>query len=170
MLLRGFNGVWFLILNGLVLIGGAFIINCNFNYFEGFTGFGIGVDLWSYGLVVLRLWVGGLIVLARNSIYTIKYNISLFLILIMLLMGMLLITFVVKNLFLFYLYFEASLIPTLFLILGWGYQPERLQAGVYLLFYTIFASLPLLTGLFVLFYDYGRLYFNLLSISRGGAG
>uniref|UniRef100_A0A336MVL7 NADH-ubiquinone oxidoreductase chain 5 n=1 Tax=Culicoides sonorensis TaxID=179676 RepID=A0A336MVL7_CULSO len=36
-----------------------------------------------------------------------------------------------------------SLIPTFFLILGWGYQPERLQAGFYLLFYTLFASLPL---------------------------
>ena len=34
--------------------------------------------------------------------------------------------------------------PTLFLILGWGYQPERVQAGIYLLFYTLLASLPLL--------------------------
>lgn len=48
----------------------------------------------------------------------------------------------------FYLFFESSLIPTLFLILGWGYQPERLQAGVYLLFYTLLASLPLLIGIF----------------------
>merc|ERR1712177_57858 len=40
--------------------------------------------------------------------------------------------------------FERSLIPTLILILGWGYQPERIQAGVYILFYTLFASLPLL--------------------------
>jgi NADH-ubiquinone oxidoreductase chain 4 len=50
----------------------------------------------------------------------------------------------------FYLFFERSLIPTLLLILGWGYQPERLQAGVYLLFYTLFASLPLLVGIFYL--------------------
>ncbi|RWS05998.1 NADH dehydrogenase subunit 4 (mitochondrion)-like protein, partial [Dinothrombium tinctorium] len=39
------------------------------------------------------------------------------------------------------------LIPTLFLILGWGYQPERVQAGIYLLFYTLLASLPLLVGI-----------------------
>ncbi|KAG7157249.1 NADH-ubiquinone oxidoreductase chain 5-like 11, partial [Homarus americanus] len=31
--------------------------------------------------------------------------------------------------------------------LGWGYQPERIQAGVYMLFYTLFASLPLLVSL-----------------------
>jgi NADH-ubiquinone oxidoreductase chain 4 len=36
------------------------------------------------------------------------------------------------------------------LILGWGYQPERLQAGIYLLFYTLLASLPLLVGIFYL--------------------
>jgi len=28
----------------------------------------------------------------------------------------------------------------LFLILGWGYQPERVQAGIYLLLYTLLAS------------------------------
>jgi NADH:ubiquinone oxidoreductase subunit 4 (subunit M) len=38
------------------------------------------------------------------------------------------------------------LIPTLFLILAWGYQPERVQAGIYLLFYRLLASLPLLVG------------------------
>lgn len=45
---------------------------------------------------------------------------------------------------LFYIFFEASLIPIFLLIIGWGYQPERLQARVYILFYTLFASLPLL--------------------------
>jgi len=44
----------------------------------------------------------------------------------------------------FYVFFELSLIPTLILILGWGYQPERLQAGIYIIIYTITASLPLL--------------------------
>nr|YP_002727972.1 NADH dehydrogenase subunit 4 [Myosotella myosotis]ACE62843.1 NADH dehydrogenase subunit 4 [Myosotella myosotis] len=44
----------------------------------------------------------------------------------------------------FYLFFEASLIPTLFLIVRWGYQPERVQAGTYMILYTVTASLPLL--------------------------
>lgn len=43
--------------------------------------------------------------------------------------------------------------PTLFLIIGWGYQPERLQAGVYLLFYTLLASLPIIVSIFY-YYDY----------------
>jgi NADH-ubiquinone oxidoreductase chain 4 len=72
-------------------------------------------------------------------------------------------TFSAYNLFLFYLFFERSLIPTLFLILGWGYQPERLQAGLYLLFYTLFASLPLLISIFYLIITYETINFFILS-------
>nr|NP_038236.1 NADH dehydrogenase subunit 4 [Pupa strigosa]BAA89025.1 ND4 [Pupa strigosa] len=49
-----------------------------------------------------------------------------------------------SNIMMFYLFFEASLIPTLGLIITWGYQPERLQAGSYMMLYTVGASLPLL--------------------------
>lgn len=55
--------------------------------------------------------------------------------------------FIVSDLFSFYIIFEASLIPTLFIIIKWGYQPERLQAGLYLIIYTITARLPLLIGI-----------------------
>ena len=48
------------------------------------------------------------------------------------------------SLFLFYLFFEWSLLPIFLIILGWGYQPERLRASLLLFFYTLFASLPLL--------------------------
>lgn len=56
----------------------------------------------------------------------------------------LIITFLTSRRLIFYFLFEASLIPTLLLILGWGYQPERLQAGIYIMIYTVAASLPLL--------------------------
>jgi NADH-ubiquinone oxidoreductase chain 4 len=77
--------------------------------------------------------------------------VNLFFLIIIILLFLLCITFSVIDLFLFYLFFESSLIPTLFLIVGWGYQPERLQAGIYLLFYTLLASLPLLLGIFYIF-------------------
>jgi NADH-ubiquinone oxidoreductase chain 4 len=44
----------------------------------------------------------------------------------------------------FYIFFELSLFPILLLIIGWGYQPERLDAFIRILIYTIIASLPLL--------------------------
>jgi NADH-ubiquinone oxidoreductase chain 4 len=51
------------------------------------------------------------------------------------------------------MFFWSSLILTVFIILGWGYQPERLQAGIYLLFYILLASLPMLVGIFYI-YDF----------------
>lgn len=59
--------------------------------------------------------------------------------------------FLVDHMILFYILFEVSLLPTLFLILKWGYQPERLQAGTYFIMYTICASLPLLIGVLIIY-------------------
>lgn len=75
---------------------------------------------------------------------------------------LLFLTFCSLNLFIFYIFFERSLIPTLFLILGWGYQPERVQAGIYLLFYTLLASLPLLLSIFFIFNNLFSLNFFLV--------
>lgn len=52
--------------------------------------------------------------------------------------------FTVNKTILFYLFFEASLIPIFLIVMGWGYQPERLRAGFALFFYTLVTSLPLL--------------------------
>lgn len=45
---------------------------------------------------------------------------------------------------LFYFTFEFSLVPIILIIIGWGYQPERLPAAYALSLYTITASLPLI--------------------------
>lgn len=56
----------------------------------------------------------------------------------------LLVSFGTSDLIIFYISFEATLIPIFLLVIGWGYQPERVSASLYLLFYTLAASLPLL--------------------------
>lgn len=62
---------------------------------------------------------------------------------------------------LFYIYFfERRLISTLFL--GWGYQPIWVQAGIYLLFYTLFAFLPLLVGTLFIYNSLGSFCLFLL--------
>jgi hypothetical protein len=58
-------------------------------------------------------------------------------------------TFSRINLFSFYLFFESRLIPTAFLILGWGYQPEHLQAGIYLLFLHVISVSSYIGGYFL---------------------
>lgn len=46
-----------------------------------------------------------------------------------------------------FFFYESCLIPTFWLILKWGYQPERLQAGVLLLMYGVCFSLPIMVTL-----------------------
>lgn len=57
--------------------------------------------------------------------------------------------------FLLYFFFECSLVPLIVLILGWGYQPERLQAAGYILVYTVCGSLPFLVMLVRGYYQDG---------------
>nr|WAN81397.1 NADH dehydrogenase subunit 4 [Junonia orithya] len=111
----------------------------------------MGCDLISYGLILLSIWISSLMIMASENLYKKKFYDNFFLLNIVMLLIMLYLTFSVMNLFMFYLFFEGSLIPTLMLIIGWGYQPERIQAGMYLLFYTLFVSLPLLLGIFFIY-------------------
>lgn len=62
----------------------------------------------------------------------------------------LIVSFTLNNLFTFYVIFEASLLPTMIIILTWGYQPERIQAGIYLMLYTIAGRLPLLIAIIII--------------------
>uniref|UniRef100_UPI003003900F NADH dehydrogenase subunit 4 n=1 Tax=Desmometopa sabroskyi TaxID=3118444 RepID=UPI003003900F len=157
-----FNMYW-MVQNMLFLLSFLFILN-NFysNYFMNLSYF-LGCDMISYGLILLSLWICSLMLVASESI--LKYNnySNMFLINVLFLLLFLILAFSTNNLFLFYLFFESSLIPTLFLILGWGYQPERLQAGLYLLFYTLLVSLPMMIGIFYLYIKTGTMNFYLLS-------
>nr|YP_010583708.1 NADH dehydrogenase subunit 4 [Histioteuthis reversa]UXN83904.1 NADH dehydrogenase subunit 4 [Histioteuthis reversa] len=120
-------------------------------------------DSMSGVLIVLTLWISGLMFLA--SYYSVKfiYNKNwLFSIMVSVLSLVVIFYFLCIHTLYFYIFFEISLIPTLMLIIGWGYQPERLQAGIYMMLYTITASLPLLVSLLML----GDLYcsFNMLLV------
>nr|YP_006234450.1 NADH dehydrogenase subunit 4 [Gammarus duebeni]AER12196.1 NADH dehydrogenase subunit 4 [Gammarus duebeni] len=101
------------------------------------------VDYVSWSLMVLSLWVVSLSILGSKKVKKMSSLLSLFCSLIMSLLLVFLVSFYVSDFMLFYLSFESCLIPIFFLILGWGYQPERAQAGIYMLFYTLFGSLPL---------------------------
>nr|QXG19501.1 NADH dehydrogenase subunit 4 [Drosophila sechellia] len=147
----------------MVFISFIFLVMNNFmNYWSEISYF-LGCDMLSYGLILLSLWICSLMLLASESIN--KYNNykNLFLLNIVILLLLLILTFSSMSLFMFYLFFESSLIPTLFLILGWGYQPERLQAGVYLLFYTLLVSLPMLIGIFYVMNKIGSMNFYLMN-------
>nr|ALO76588.1 NADH deshydrogenase subunit 4 [Paromalus flavicornis] len=128
-----------------------FLLNFSFNYMYMYISYAFGCDLLSFSMILLSIYICSLMILASSKIYFMKFYNNMFLLVLILLLLSLFITFSSMNMFLFYLFFEMSLIPTLLLILGWGYQPERLQAGMYLLFYTMLASLPMMVTVFYLY-------------------
>nr|YP_009939843.1 NADH dehydrogenase subunit 4 [Ectophasia rotundiventris]QNV49158.1 NADH dehydrogenase subunit 4 [Ectophasia rotundiventris] len=157
------NNSYWMVQNFLFMLSFVFILmNMYSNYFMSIS-YLFGCDMISYGLILLSLWIISLMLMASESIYKLNNYMNLFLLNIVMLLILLILTFSSMNLFMFYLFFESSLIPTLFLILGWGYQPERLQAGVYLLFYTLLVSLPMLVGIFYLYKITGTMIFFLLN-------
>nr|URX53884.1 NADH dehydrogenase subunit 4 [Kalotermitidae sp. 1 AB-2022a] len=143
---------WWLVHSLFFVISFLFIFSFPYFMSWGNLSYIFGCDCISYGLILLSFWICVLMIMASEVVFRSFYYSGLFLFFIVSLVIMLFCTFGSTNLFSFYLFFEGSLIPTVFLILGWGYQPERLQAGIYLLFYTLLASLPMLVGVF---YVYG---------------
>nr|AFI23495.1 NADH dehydrogenase subunit 4 [Peloridium hammoniorum] len=121
-----------------------------FNFYSSLS-YDYGVDFLSMNLFCLSLWICILMLLSSMSIYFLNKNTNMYLHVILFLLLFLFFTFFSYNLFVLYISFEASLVPTLVLIFGWGYQPERLSAILYLLFYTLLASLPLLMFIFYLY-------------------
>nr|AFK27948.1 NADH dehydrogenase subunit 4 [Cornu aspersum] len=59
-------------------------------------------------------------------------------------------------------FFELSLLPILLMIISWGYQPERVQAGIYMVMYTVLGSMPLLVSIFFLYTSYMSLNIHYL--------
>lgn len=123
------------------------------------VGGGAYVDRVGVGLVILRLWVGLLMLFSSYKILRFIERGDYFLFIVYFLILILVLTFLAGDYLGFYFLFEVSLIPTLIIIIGWGYQPERLQAGVYFIFYTLAASLPLLLSLNYFLLVGGRLRF-----------
>lgn len=127
----------------------------------------MGTDPLSGPLLVLSSWLLPLIILAsqnhlnsepltrQRTYISLMITLQVFLIL----------AFSATELIIFYVIFEATLIPTLFLITRWGNQAERLNAGTYFLFYTLAGSLPLLVALLVLHNTTGSLSILTLQFS-----
>nr|YP_010890754.1 NADH dehydrogenase subunit 4 [Enneapterygius hsiojenae]WJK72102.1 NADH dehydrogenase subunit 4 [Enneapterygius hsiojenae] len=119
----------------------------------------MATDPLSSPLLALTCWLLPLMILAsqnhtafepvnRQRIYiTLMVSLQFFLIL----------AFSATEIIMFYVMFEATLIPTLIIITRWGNQTQRLNAGIYFLFYTLAGSLPLLVALLLLQVNMGTL-------------
>nr|YP_010046014.1 NADH dehydrogenase subunit 4 [Nasimyia megacephala]QPG86060.1 NADH dehydrogenase subunit 4 [Nasimyia megacephala] len=154
--------LFWMVQNMIFLAGFIFVMMNSYSNYWMSISYMFGCDVMSYGLILLSIWVTALMIMASSLLFNSGNYSNFFSLNVVILLIFLTMTFSSMNLFLFYICFESSLIPTLFLILGWGYQPERLQAGVYLLFYTLLASLPMLLSIFYIYMSYGFMSFYLL--------
>nr|YP_010282867.1 NADH dehydrogenase subunit 4 [Cheilinus oxycephalus]ULC84629.1 NADH dehydrogenase subunit 4 [Cheilinus oxycephalus] len=112
----------------------------------------MGTDPLSSPLLVLSCWLLPLMIIASQN-HMMSEPLSrqrLYISVMIALQCFLILAFSATEVIMFYVMFEATLIPTLFLITRWGNQTERLNAGTYFLFYTLAGSLPLLVALLVL--------------------
>nr|UZZ43919.1 NADH dehydrogenase subunit 4 [Ecnomus sp. XG-2021] len=126
-----------------------FMLNLNYimlNFFN--ISILMGMDIISMGMLMLSIWIFSLVIMSMSSLnlYKKEFMFNLLMMLILLFL-----TFSSLNFFFFYMFFEFSLIPMVFMIIGWGYQVDRIQAGLYLFFYTILISLPMLMCLLKLY-------------------
>ena len=120
-------------------------------------------DLISISILILTLW---LYILIRFSQIKTLYFKSFFFCLMFLILS-LIFSFSSTNIIMFYFFFEWSLIPIFIIIIGWGYQIERIKASLYMLFYTLFASLPLLLVIIIIIIaNYSRSIFFLIVSSN----
>nr|BBI37666.1 NADH dehydrogenase subunit 4 [Trimma taylori] len=112
----------------------------------------LSLDLLSTPLIMLACWLFPLMMLAsQNHTFNQPLNHQrAYITLLTSLQVFILISFSATEMLLFYIMFEATLIPTLIIITRWGNQAERLNAGTYFLFYTLAGSLPLLVSLLLL--------------------
>nr|YP_009251038.1 NADH dehydrogenase subunit 4 [Macrophthalmus japonicus]AMY96241.1 NADH dehydrogenase subunit 4 [Macrophthalmus japonicus] len=151
-LLMKFKNDWKCVQLGLGMLSVLVGLMCFHNFYLYSLGFELGLDFVSYIMIYLSVWIMFLVIISSEQVKKKNMFSGTFLIVNLFLLLSLFLTFSALNYLLFYISFEMSLIPTLILILGWGYQPERIQAGIYMLFYTLAMSLPLLGSL--LFVNY----------------
>nr|YP_009123022.1 NADH dehydrogenase subunit 4 [Cherax tenuimanus]AJK90906.1 NADH dehydrogenase subunit 4 [Cherax tenuimanus] len=162
MVLMSFVMNWGLVQIGLFIMCFVVLISLNHDFYFFNLGYMLGADYLSWILIMLSVWVVMLMLYGSLKVKKTSNFFAGFLLVNLVLLLVLFLTFSSVNYLMFYISFESSLVPMLVLILGWGYQPERIQAGIYMLFYTLFASLPLLVSLLSLYGLEGSLSMGLL--------
>lgn len=118
----------------------------NINFFFGLDGISI------YFFVLTALLIFLCILFSWDSLFLKEYVVNL-----LILELLLLLVFSVLDLFLFYVFFEAILIPMFFLIGFLGSRARKIRAAYLLFFYTLFGSLLMLIGIIYIYSTVGSL-------------
>jgi NADH-quinone oxidoreductase subunit M len=157
----------------LLLIRGVGAGTADFRFVEDVLWIGsigahyhIGVDGISLWLVLLTTLLMPIAILSSWTAIQ-KRQLSYYMFLLLLLSAMIGV-FVSLDLLLFYLFFEASLVPMFFLIGIWGGE-RRIYAAIKFFIYTSVGSLLMLVAIIALYYMFGTFdYTTILAALTGG--
>lgn len=113
--------------------------------------YALGIDAIALVLILLSTLLAPVVVLAGwNEAHGGRYSVKTFYILILVLETMMIGVFAATDVFLFYVIFEAMLIPVYFLIGGYG-TGERAAAAVKFLIYSLVGGLLMLASIIALY-------------------
>lgn len=125
-----------------------------------------GVDSLSLFFVILTSFLVPICV--RSSWTSVKSSTKLYFALFLVLDFLLLVVFLSTDILLFYLSFEAVLIPMYILINTWGSRQRKIRAGYLFFFYTLIGSFFMLLGIIYMFVYTGSSSFEIVSTTSFG--
>ena len=160
-----------LAISGIIFfLSSVLLIQFDFNifYFQYVNKYIIGSNLLNFsfycgfdGISIFFFWLSSLLIFCCILfIFNEQKFIKEYTLLLLLIEFFLLIVFSILDLFIFYIFFEAILIPMYLLIGIWGSRERKIRAGYLLFFYTLFGSLLMLMGILYIYNKVGSLNFE----------
>jgi NADH-quinone oxidoreductase subunit M len=157
----------------LFLLGGSETSAAGFRFEQNVLWIGainahyhLGVDGISLWLVLLTMLLMPIAIL--SSWRSVEKRQVTYYVFLQLLLSAMIGVFVALDLLVFYLFFEASLVPMFFLIGIWGGQ-KRIYAATKFFIYTAVGSLLMLVGIIALYFNYNSFdYVTILNAMRSG--
>jgi NADH:ubiquinone oxidoreductase subunit 4 (subunit M) len=131
------------------VVSAAWVSYLNFNFLFGVDGISLLFVLLTTFLVPLCL------LFSWNTATTFRLNPAKYFAVFLIIETFILVVFTTLDLFVFYIFFEAVLLP-IFLIIGvWGSRERKAKASFYLFLYTVIGSLFILLGILFVFFETG---------------
>jgi len=157
----GFLRFFALSSSGVVLFLSSLLLiqfDSNFYYFQNIVTYDIGFSLFnlSYsfgidGISVFFFFLSSLLIFFCIFFFWNENNFKKYALTLLLIELFLLIIFSVLDLFLFYIFFEAILIPMYLMIGFWGSRERKIRAGYLFFFYTLCGSIMMLIGILYIY-------------------
>lgn len=147
-------------LNTVQNVGGLF----NFSLGFGVDGINIWLLLLTTFLTPSCILVGWLMP-ATLEIKGHEY-LKMYTLIFLILEVILIVAFSARDLLIFYLFFEAVLIPMFLLVGLFGSKPRNIRAAYKMFIYTLVGSLPMLAGILMVYFQCGSTDYDVLSTSQ----